>query len=267
MEITEVDEIANFYRVSFRVLGYPTFSQTFSTQYHEFEKINTISKQILSQRNIKEHAVVSDCLNMVNSRQDDAINDNANWLKIAIALASVPQYASYYFFKCSAFFIDKNKFCPFENDLTILEEGKCAYLKIEYYQKQYDATNDSKIDVHFNEKIIGQSLGLRTKIDARYDSIVLGFQPLNTMNETHSEIIICTAEERGKLQTEISLPIMIVKRKSSLIWKSLIMSAGALLVGLPALLPGTLDVQWKIIISFVGACIMGVNHFINLKGK
>jgi hypothetical protein len=74
-------------------------------------------------------------------------------------------------------------------------------------------------------------------------------------------------EKADKLPTEISLPIMIVKRKSLLVWKSLIMGVGALFIGLPALLPDTVDDIWKILIATGGACVMGVNHFINSKGK
>jgi hypothetical protein len=103
-------------------------------------------------------------------------------------------------------------------------------------------------------------------MDARYDAIKLGNKHKKTMNETLSEIIICTSES-GKLPIELSLPITIVKRKPLLLLKSLIMGAGALLVALPALLPDTVDVKWKIIIAIGGACVMGVNHFINSNGK
>ncbi|HBY54923.1 MAG TPA: hypothetical protein DEH15_21155 [Marinilabiliales bacterium] len=176
-------------------------------------------------------------------------------------------YESHYFLRCSPFVFANNKPCYFENNFTTLEEEKCVYLKIDYFQRKYDPIHDSKIDVILDNNIISHSSGLRTKMETRYDSIKLGFQPKNTMHGTQSEIIICTSNSTNKKQTEISLPIKIVKRNSLRIVKAIVMSIGACLVGLPALLPDTFEITWKILIAVFGAGVMGLNNFFDSTEK
>lgn len=268
VEIIRVSLVADFYTVTFRVKSYPSFSNEFKDTSYSFDKISACAKQILVGNN-KDLAVLKGGLSIVgnHSERNDSNRENENWLNIVNTISRIPQYNRYYFLRCSPFLSSNGTPCVFENNVSTLEEEKCAYLQIDYYQREYSDSDQNEIEVIFDSTLVSRSSGLSAKMEARYDSIRLGFQPKNTMNGTLSEIIICATLGAKIRQTEITLPIRIVKRKYSSGVRASVMGFGACLVALPGLFPDGIGLEWKIATAAVGAFVMGINHFIELKRK
>ncbi len=265
VEIIDVIFVADFYTVKFKVKCFPSFSNDFRDQCHSFQQINAFAREILKDDSINDLAVINNVLSIVGDHNDDKNRDSEYWRNIVSALSLVPQYGNYYFLRCSPFLFADERLCDFRDNITTLEEGICVYLQIEFYQRKYDNADDSKIEVILDNNIISQSSGLKTRMETRYDSVKVGFQPKITINGTISEVIICTSGSTNRNQTEITLPIRIVKRKYSRVLKAIVMTVGACLVGLPGLFPDTIDVSWKILLAFSGAALMGVNYFMDSR--
>ena len=260
VEIVAIDYVANFYTVTFRAKEYPKFSNDFDEKCHDF------AKEFFS--TTREHnllAVREGTLAIVDSNFKG--DDKDNWLKIAKTISLIPGYGNNYFLKCSPIYINQNKFCNIENELTVLEEGKYVYLKVDYYQKNYNSQMSGKINIITDSNAINVASGIGTELESRYDSVKLGFQAKKVMNNSISEINIHTTNNNSSnVQTKIIIPIKIVKNRKSKFVESLFMGIGAFCVGLPGILETSVGVGTKVVVSLLGVLILGVNNYIETKG-
>ena len=272
--ITSVKKFSDVFILSLKLQGYPSFSQKFRNVCATFAGINTYAKDYFVANNT-ELAVQPVQLDAVDL-QDEIGMDTVNWRSIVEVLVNIPKYANYHFLKSTAFYWEKynsqNKqiehrdFPQRDDGKYVLTEGKCAYLEIDYYSKTYDQRLRRQIDVFLDENNIRKAKGLRTFLESRYGTVVLGFQPQKTVNNTVTEVTICTASEPADvIQTDVKFPIIIRKNRTYKIIKALIMGLGAGLVALPGLLGDKVDLWINIVIALSGVLVIGINNYLESK--
>ncbi len=264
VEIIEVEYVANFYTITFRMKKYPKFSTDFENKCYQFVGINASAKDYFgTSREHNQLSVRRDLLPIVDTNYEHA--DDNNWLKIVKALSLISGYESIHFLRCSPIYVGDRR-CETQNEFTILEEGKYVYVKIDYYQNEYTPNINGKINVDANPGAITVASGIGNELESRYDSVKLGFQAKKSMDNSISEInIYTTGNHNLNLETKIIIPVKIVKNKYSQLFRSTIMAAGAFLVGLPGILGSNVDLWLRVCISLVGAGIMSISNFMGAK--
>lgn len=267
VEITTVKLFSDVYTVYFKLNGYPTFSILFEKMCSNFTSINEAAKQYF-----KNHetlfAVQPEHLDFVNL-DDDPARDTENWRSIVECLVSIPTYEDYHFLKCSPFYSEKicngqsvHINCQRMADRSVLTEGICTNIDLDYYSKTYDKTRTRHLEVFVDENVLSKAKGLRTVLQSRYGSITLGFQPQATANNTISEVSICTSNcSQHEIQTEVLFPIIIKKNHIYKIRKAIIMAMGAALVALPGILGDTVNIAWNISFAIAGVAVLGINNY------
>jgi len=272
--ITNVKLFSDVYTISLSLQGYPSFSLKFRNICSNFFGINNYAKEYFKINKIElaVHSVHLDAVDLL----DEVNRDTVNWRSIVEVILNIPEYENYHFLKSSAFYWEKNnpktnriefKYFPQRDDgKFVLTEGKCAYLELDYYSKNYNRDISRQINVFLDEKNIRKAKGLRTFLESRYGTVVLGFQPQKTNNNTVTEITVCTeSEPMDVIQTCVNFPILIRKNRMYKILKTIIMGFGAGLVALPGILGSNVEIWLNIIFALSGVLVISLNSYLESK--
>lgn len=269
--IDSVEKLSNAYIVGFYICGYPEYSSDFKNESRSFEGINRNTINFFQNINRSKYAVWGEPLTIVETI-DSCEREKENWFEIVSRLTLVSGYEDYYFFRCSSLYsksVGKNKLkkskCKKQGNLFIIEYGKSAYIDIEFFSKKYDNKKKRQISVFVDDNKLSKTQGLKTSLQSRYGSIKLGFQTKKVATNTITEIVINTGA-LDEFQTEIILPVIIVKKIYKRIFKSLVTAVGALFIALPAILINLLSAKWNIVFAAIGVLIMAINSFWDSKG-
>lgn len=274
--IISVATIANGYTVYFKLEGYPDYNQNFKTACTHFTTLNEAAKELFLRKypHKDNYAIWPGQLPSVASYDDDKKRDSDLWFQVVSSLSKIPTYQEYQFVKCSNIYTKKlsdnqtvdKQYCSTKANCSILTEGKCAYIDIEYYSEKYDKNIVRELEVIVDDKVVRKSKGMYSNIESRYGEIRLGFQPQKTANHTISEIVIVSKSNKSQeLATDIRFPIIVNKNTSFKAVKAIVTAVGGLFVALPGVLGSASDVWINIAFAVVGVGILGVNTYWDSK--
>lgn len=270
-KIVAVKHFSDVYNISLEIFGYPSFTNAFRSKSIDYQQLNQYAKSFLVEDK-KDIAVLSSCLDIVDI-EDHLDRDIENWRIIVEYLTKIPKYSKFYFLKCSSLYSDKmksggckRKECKIVNGRFCLTEGQLINVDLEFYCSQYNSSEKQMIEVFSDGTSIKQVKGLQPVLQSRYGLVSLGFQTLQVSVSTLSEIIICTSSQPEEdIQTNLVLPVIIKPNKKHRLRHALITSIGAALVALPGILSNNVDFAWNIASGVLGALILGINYFLDLK--
>ena len=267
--IKSVENTADGYVINFEVGGYPSFSIDFNPK--TFDELNDFFVDKFLSFESTDYTVWNKSLPTINDDKED--DDENNWGKICRYINLIPEFKNYHLIKFSTPYIEKWKKGSLirqeirrKNNIFQVTEGECFNFDIEYFTKEYNRKNNKSIQFLYDEKVISQAKGLRSKIQSRYGCIKVGFQPLKVPNNTISELFFSTKNYESKeVPIEISVPFIVCKKRSKVIIQTVLSSFGAVLIALPAIVKDYFPLWATIIFAILGVALIGITNYFQSK--
>lgn len=165
--------------------------------------------------------------------------DTERWLKVIETLHVYPTFEKCYFFKASIIRTGLEKI----NRAETTREGGRTNINIDYNNFCY--ISDSEINIEYDESLLIPSRDKGIRIECRYDSDLFAFKAKNVLSRTPTQIILnCRSSQ--DIETKIKIPLEIKRNYFFLISRVVLSLAGAILIGLPGILPDSTPTETTI---------------------
>ncbi|MCQ1530079.1 hypothetical protein [Lutispora saccharofermentans] len=260
--IENVQKSADFYLIDFVVKGFAVFNKEFDDNRNNFDDINSLAKKYFTTNDKIEAFVVKNTPNIVITyNKSNKTNDNEEkdrWLKVIETLHIYPRFEKCYFFKAS---IIRNGLAKIFKP-GIIREGGRTNINIEY--NNFCDISDSEINIEYDECLLIPSGDKKTKIECRYDSAMFAFQAKGVLSKTPTQIILnCRSSQ--DIETKIKIPLEIKRNYFFLVARVILSLAGAILIGLPGILPDTTPTETTVPMFIAGSLLIAFNWLIPYK--
>ncbi len=260
--IKSVQKSADFYLIDFAVMDFAVFNKEFDDNCRNFDNINSLAKKYFTTKDKVEAFIVKNTPNIViaynkaNKTNDKKETDN--WLKVIETLHVYPRFEKCYFFKA---LIIRNGLAKIFKS-SVIREGGRTNINIDY--NNFCDISDSEINIEYDECLLIPSGDKKTKIECRYDSALFAFQAKSVLSKTPTQIILnCRSSQ--DIETKIKIPLEIKRNYFFLITRVILSLAGAILIGLPGILPDTTPIETTVSMFIAGSLLIAFNWLIPYK--
>lgn len=260
--IKSVQKSADFYLIDFVVQDFVTFNKDFDDNRRSFSGINSLAKGYFTTKDKVEAFVVKNTPNIViSSNKTIKIKekeDTERWLKVIETLHVYPTFEKCYFFKAS---IIRTRFEKI-NKVGTMREGGRTNINIDY--NNFCDISDSEINIEYDESLLIPSGDKKIKIECRYDSALFAFKAKSVLSKTPTQIIFnCRSSQ--DIETKIKIPLEIKRNYFFLLARVILSLAGAILIGLPGILPDTTPAKTTVPMFIAGSLLIAFNWLIPYK--
>lgn len=260
--IESVQKSADFYLIDFVVQDFAVFNKEFDDNRRNFDDINSLAKRYFTTKDKVEAFVVKNTPNIViaynKANKTDDKQETMRWLKVIEALHVYPKFEKCYFFKAS---IIRNGLAKICKSGVIREDGR-TNINIDY--NNFCDISNSEINIEYDECLLIPSGDKKIKIECRYDSALFAFQAKSVLSKTPTQIMLnCRSSQ--DIETKIKIPLEIERNNFFLIARVILSLAGAVLIGLPGILPATTPTETTVPMFIAGSLLIAFNWLIPYK--
>jgi hypothetical protein len=262
--IDSARQTADFYIIDFTVADFAVFNKEFNDNRRDFIGINTIAKKYFTTKDKVDAFVVKNTPNIVTA-YSKASKTNVNeetkrWLDVIESLHIFPKFEKCYYFKAS---IIKRGIAKIYKD-NVIKEGGRTNINIDHCN--FCDAADSEINIEYDENLLTPSGDRSRKIECRYDSALFAFQAKRVLSKTPTQIMLsCRSSSEQHIETTIKIPLQIKRNYLLLIAHVLLSLVGAVLIGLPGVLPDTTPAETTIPMFIAGSLLIAFNWLIPYK--
>lgn len=260
--IDSVQKTADFYIIDFIVKDFAVFNKEFEDNRRNFDSINSLAKRYFTTKDKVEAFVVKNIPNItiLNNKvcKTDVREETKRWLDVIEALHIYPRFENCYFFKASII-----RHGLFKVRKTgVIREGGRTNINIDHCN--FCDISDSEINIEYDENLLIPSGDKKRKIECRYDSALFAFQAKRVLFKTPTQIILnCRSSQ--DIETKIKIPLRIKRNYFFLSLHIILSLAGAILIGLPGILPETTPTGTTVPMFIVGSLLIAFNWLIPYK--
>lgn len=260
--IDGVQKTADFYIIDFVVKDFAVFNKEFDDNRRNFNDINSLAKRYFTTRDKVEAFVVKNTPNITiaynKASKTDVKEETKRWLAVIEVLHIYPRFEKCYFFKAS---IIRSRLAKIHKTGVIREGGR-TNINIDHCN--FCDISDSEIKIEYDENLLIPSGDKKRKIECRYDSALFAFQAKRVLSKTSTQIIL-NCHSSQDIETKIKVPLQI-KRNYFFLFVHVILSlAGAVLIGLPGILPKTTPTEITVPMFIAGSLLIAFNWLIPYK--
>ena len=262
--IDNVQQTADFYIIDFVVMDFAVFNKEFNDNRRDFNGINSLAKKYFTTKDKVEAFVVKNTPNIAvaynKASKTDVKEETKRWLDVIEALHIFPKFEKCYFFKAS---IIKHGLAKIHKD-NVIKEGGRTNINIDHCN--FCDVTDSEINIEYDENLLIPSGDKNRKIECRYDSALFAFQAKRVLSKTPTQIILnCRSSQAQNIETKIKIPLQIKRNYIFLIAHVILSLAGAVLIGLPGILPETTPIETTVPMFVAGSLLIAFNWLIPYK--
>lgn len=299
--IKNIQRIEKFYCFDFVVKQFVKFNPKYENAKDNQSQINKIALEYFGSSE-KDEIFVSDCVPDIiekyvereeydsNKRwisiikawfqypkdEKEECDSNKRWISIIEALFQYPKFENRFFLKStnliSLDILEKLKKCPWKLSNykpAVVREGKRIYFQLDYFNDKVKETEESKINIGFDNTLLIPTGDYGEIIESSYDSNTYGFQAKKVLGSVQTQItithVVTTNKNNEIIRTQIKLPLTI-ERNIILIWLRFIVTLfGVGLVGLAGILPACTPFSYKLVLFVLGTLITSANWFFPYK--
>lgn len=257
--LKSVQKSADFYLIDFVVQDFVVFNKDFDDKRRSFGGINSLAKGYFTTKDKVEAFVVKNTPNIViASNKTKEKEDTERWLKVIEALHVYPTFEKCYFFNVSIIRSGLAKILK----VGTMREGGRTNININY--NNFCDIADSEINVEYDESLLVPSGDKNIKIECRYDSALFAFQAKSVLSQTPTQIIFNCRSSKD-IETKIKIPLEIKRNYFFLLSRVILSLVGAILIGLPGILPDTTPTKTTVPMFIAGSLFIAFNWLIPYK--
>lgn len=262
--IYNVHHTADFFIIDFVVKDFVVFNKEFSDNRRDFNGINSLAKKYFTTKDKVEAFVVKNTPNITTAYNNDSKTEGREetkrWLDVIEALHIYPKFEKCYFFKASIIEHSHAEDCK----ATVIREGGRTNINIDHCN--FCDISDSEINIEYDENLLIPSGDKNRKIECRYDSALFAFQAKRVLSNTTTQIMLnCRSSQDPNIETKIKIPLQIKRNYFFLIVHVILSLAGAVLIGLPGILPETTPTETTVPMFIAGSLLIAFNWLIPYK--
>ena len=260
--LKSVQKSADFYLIDFVVQEFVVFNKDFDDKRRSFDGINSLAKGYFTTKDKVDAFVAKKIPNIViasnKANKTKEKEDTESWLKVIETLHVYPTFEKCYFFKAS---IIRTGLEKINRDWTMREGGR-TNINIDY--NNFCDISDSEINIEYDDSLLIPSRDKSIKIECRYDSALFAFKAKSVLSRTPTQIIL-NCRSSNDIETKIKIPMEIKRNYFFLLSRVILSLAGAILIGLPGILPDATPTETTVPMFIVGSLLIAFNWLIPYK--